>query len=225
MTQAATARPDAAPVSADLPLTIADVRAAADRIAGAVVRTPTMHSQTLSNIVGTDIWLKFENLQFTAAYKERGALNALLLLTDEQRSRGVIAASAGNHAQGLSYHGTRLGVHQQKRVECAALLVGGGELLVLELEPDLGAGDLRQRDRMQRRRAHHRAGDPLGRGAHVGDVEIRLQGSRPAHRRRAVTENSGQWKCLGRNDCFARRKAAVGRPCRTANASPSSASA
>jgi len=110
MTQAATARPDAAPVSADLPLTIADVRAAADRIAGAVVRTPTMHSQTLSNIVGTEIWLKFENLQFTAAYKERGALNALLQLTQEQRDRGVIAASAGNHSQGLSYHGTRLGV-------------------------------------------------------------------------------------------------------------------
>uniref|UniRef100_UPI0038F658CA pyridoxal-phosphate dependent enzyme n=1 Tax=Streptomyces niveiscabiei TaxID=164115 RepID=UPI0038F658CA len=57
-----------------------------------------------------EIWLKFENLQFTAAYKERGALNALLHLSAEQRARGVIAASAGNHAQGLSYHGTRLGV-------------------------------------------------------------------------------------------------------------------
>ena len=91
-------------------LDIADVRAAAKRIAGAVVRTPTMHSRTLSAITGAEIWLKFENQQFTAAYKERGALNALLLLTEEQRSRGVIAASAGNHAQGLSYHGTRLGV-------------------------------------------------------------------------------------------------------------------
>jgi len=93
-----------------LPLTIDDVRAAAERIAGAVVRTPTLHSQTLSAIAGTEIWLKFENLQFTAAYKERGALNALLQLSDEQRARGVIAASAGNHSQGLSYHGTRLGV-------------------------------------------------------------------------------------------------------------------
>ena len=91
-------------------LTIDDVRAAADRIAGAVVRTPTNHSITLSKITGADIWLKFENLQFTAAYKERGALNALLLLSDEQRQRGVIAASAGNHSQGLSYRGTRLGV-------------------------------------------------------------------------------------------------------------------
>lgn len=94
----------------DAPLTAVDVRAAAGRIAGKVVRTPTAYSATLSAITGADIWLKFENLQFTAAYKERGALNALLLLTDEQKARGVIAASAGNHAQGLSYHGTRLGV-------------------------------------------------------------------------------------------------------------------
>ena len=91
-------------------LTIADVRAAAERIGDAIVLTPMLHSQTLSNIAGCEIWLKFENQQFTAAYKERGALNALLLLTEEQRARGVIAASAGNHSQGLSYHGTRLGV-------------------------------------------------------------------------------------------------------------------
>jgi threonine dehydratase len=91
-------------------LTIDNVRAAAKRIAGAVVRTPLMHSKTLSRISGADIWLKFENLQFTAAYKERGALNALLLMDEAQRKRGVIAASAGNHAQGLSYHGSRLGV-------------------------------------------------------------------------------------------------------------------
>ena len=91
-------------------LTLADVKAAAARIGDAVVRTPTMYSKTLSRITGAEIWLKFENQQFTAAYKERGALNALLLLTDEQRAKGVIAASAGNHSQGLSYHGTRLGV-------------------------------------------------------------------------------------------------------------------
>ena len=97
-------------VTEELPLTLADVQAAADRIAGSVVRTPTMFSQTLSNITGAKIWLKFENLQFTAAYKERGALNALLLMDKAQRERGVIAASAGNHSQGLSYHGTRLGV-------------------------------------------------------------------------------------------------------------------
>jgi threonine dehydratase len=91
-------------------LTIDDVRAAAQRIAGSVVRTDCDHSKTLSEIAGADIWLKFENLQFTAAYKERGALNAMLLMEPEKRARGVIAASAGNHAQGLSYHGTKLGV-------------------------------------------------------------------------------------------------------------------
>jgi threonine dehydratase len=91
-------------------LTLADVEAAAERIGDAVVRTPTSHSRTLSKIAGCEIWLKFENLQFTAAYKERGALNALLLMDEVQRGRGVIAASAGNHSQGLSYHGTRLGV-------------------------------------------------------------------------------------------------------------------
>mgnify|MGYP000339027425 CR=1 FL=1 len=91
-------------------LTIDHVRAAHERIKGAVVRTPMLHSQTLSDIAGAEIWLKFENLQFTAAYKERGALNALLLMSEERRKRGVIAASAGNHSQGLSYHGSRLGV-------------------------------------------------------------------------------------------------------------------
>lgn len=91
-------------------LDVADVRAAAERIVGAVVRTPTMHSKTLSKITGAEIWLKFENQQFTAAYKERGALNALLMMGEDQRARGVIAASAGNHSQGLSYHGSRLGV-------------------------------------------------------------------------------------------------------------------
>ena len=91
-------------------LDVEDVRAAARRIEGAVVRTPTQYSRTLSQITGADIWLKFENQQFTASYKERGALNALLMMDPERRGRGVIAASAGNHSQGLSYHGSRLGV-------------------------------------------------------------------------------------------------------------------
>ncbi len=91
-------------------LTLEDIKAAAGRIAGHVERTPCRYSRTLSEITGAQVWVKFENLQFTAAYKERGALNKLMLLTDEERSRGVIAASAGNHAQGLAYHGARLGV-------------------------------------------------------------------------------------------------------------------
>src|SRR6476469_3668044 len=90
--------------------TIDDIRAAARRIEGNVVRTPLMVSRTLSEIIGAEVWLKFENLQFTAAYKERGALNKLLQLTSEERARGVIAASAGNHAQAVAYHAKRLGI-------------------------------------------------------------------------------------------------------------------
>ncbi|WP_066555757.1 threonine ammonia-lyase [Croceicoccus bisphenolivorans] len=110
MAENSTATKNTAAADNALPFGADDVRAAANNIAGQVVRTPILHSKTLSKITGADIWLKFENQQFTAAYKERGALNALLHLTDEQKARGVIAASAGNHSQGLSYHGTRLGV-------------------------------------------------------------------------------------------------------------------
>ncbi|PWG02445.1 threonine ammonia-lyase [Sphingosinicella humi] len=92
------------------PVTLEDIKAAAARIEGAVVRTPTMLSRTLSEATGATVYVKFENLQFTAAYKERGALNKLLLMDEEKRARGVIAASAGNHAQAVAYHGARLGV-------------------------------------------------------------------------------------------------------------------
>jgi threonine dehydratase len=92
------------------PPTIDDIRAAAERIKGAVIRTPMLVSRTLSEIIGAEVWLKFENLQFTAAYKERGALNKLLQLSPEERARGVIAASAGNHAQAVAYHAKRLGI-------------------------------------------------------------------------------------------------------------------
>ena len=91
-------------------LTFADIEAAAGRLKGHIQRTPCLHSRTLSDITGAEIWVKFENQQFTAAYKERGALNKLLLLSDDERKRGVIAASAGNHSQGLAYHAARLGV-------------------------------------------------------------------------------------------------------------------
>jgi threonine dehydratase len=92
------------------PPSIDDIRAAATRIDGAVIRTPMLVSRTLSEVIGAEVWLKFENLQFTAAYKERGALNKLLQLSEEERARGVIAASAGNHAQAVAYHAKRLGI-------------------------------------------------------------------------------------------------------------------
>ena len=87
-----------------------DIRAAASTIAGHVVRTPCMHSRTLSEITGAEVYLKFENHQFTASFKERGALNKLQSLTPAQRRQGVIACSAGNHAQGVAYHAHRLGI-------------------------------------------------------------------------------------------------------------------
>ena len=91
-------------------VTLEDVRAAAAALRGAIVDTPCLQSRTLSDVTGADVYLKFENLQFTAAFKERGALNKLLSLTAPQRAAGVIAASAGNHAQGLAYHARRLGI-------------------------------------------------------------------------------------------------------------------
>jgi threonine dehydratase len=91
-------------------LGINDIRAAAARIEGAVLRTPCTPSIALSEITGCEIFCKFENLQRTGSFKERGARNALLLLNEEQKHRGVIAASAGNHASALSYHGKLLSV-------------------------------------------------------------------------------------------------------------------
>ncbi len=97
-------------MSDSLPISLEDVKSAAEILQGQILRTPMTRSQTLSEITGADVWVKFENLQFTAAFKERGALNKLSRLSDEDKKRGVIAASAGNHAQGVAYHGRQLGI-------------------------------------------------------------------------------------------------------------------
>ena len=91
-------------------LTLADVERAATRLAGQVLHTPCIESRTLSNITGAQVFLKFENLQYTASFKERGACNKLAQLEPGERQRGVIAMSAGNHAQGVAYHAQRLGI-------------------------------------------------------------------------------------------------------------------
>jgi threonine dehydratase len=93
-----------------LPVTYADVVAAAGRLEGAVERTPSSPSRTLSQVLGCDVVLKFENLQFVASFKERGALNRLAQLSERERAGGVVAMSAGNHAQAVAYHATRLGI-------------------------------------------------------------------------------------------------------------------
>ncbi|MDN5872068.1 MAG: threonine ammonia-lyase [Nitrococcus sp.] len=93
-----------------LTVSIDDVRRAARAIEPSIVRTPCSHSRTLSTITGAQLYLKLENQQFTASFKERGALNKLLSLSPEERRRGVISMSAGNHAQALAYHAQRLGI-------------------------------------------------------------------------------------------------------------------
>ena len=95
---------------ARLPITLSDIEAAAGVLAGFVRRTSFDRSRTLSDITGARLWLKFENLQFTATFKERGALNRLAALSADERRQGVIAASAGNHAQGVAYHAARLSI-------------------------------------------------------------------------------------------------------------------
>jgi threonine dehydratase len=93
-----------------LPVTIEAIEAARRRLTGAIIETDCDWSRTLSAILNCKLWLKFENLQFTASFKERGALNRLSALSEEERRRGVIAMSAGNHAQGVAYHARRLSI-------------------------------------------------------------------------------------------------------------------
>lgn len=93
-----------------LAVTLADIEAARERVRDAVYYSPCAHSRTLSGLTGQEIYLKLENLQMTGAFKERGALNRISLLTPAQAARGVMAASAGNHAQGVAYHATRRGI-------------------------------------------------------------------------------------------------------------------
>ena len=98
------------PLEAPLKISLADVTAARERIRGSIYLSPSPHSQMLSALTGQQIYLKLENLQMTGSFKERGALNRIAMLTPEQAARGVVAASAGNHAQGVAYHATSRGI-------------------------------------------------------------------------------------------------------------------
>lgn len=106
-----TAKPSrSAEAGSALPVSLTDIEAAARAIDGQIEHTPLRYSRTLSEITGAQVWIKFENLQFTASFKERGALNKLLSLSNAEKAAGVIAMSAGNHAQGVAYHASRLGI-------------------------------------------------------------------------------------------------------------------
>src|SRR5208337_2586445 len=94
-------------------VTLTKIKEAVARVRDSIFLSPCVHSQMFSNLTGNSIFFKLENLQMTGAFKERGALNKILLLTDEERQRGVIAASAGNHAQAVAYHATKRGISAQ----------------------------------------------------------------------------------------------------------------
>ena len=91
-------------------ISLSKIEAAATLLQGQILDTPCVESRTLSEVTGAQVFLKFENLQFTASFKERGACNKLTQLTPEERARGIIAMSAGNHAQGVAYHAHRFGI-------------------------------------------------------------------------------------------------------------------
>jgi threonine dehydratase len=100
------------------------IQQAAERVHGQVLDTPCVESRTLSQVTGTQVFLKMENLQFTASFKERGACNKLVQLSDEEkRARGVVAMSAGNHAQGVAYHAAALG-HPRPSSSCRTFTPG-----------------------------------------------------------------------------------------------------
>ena len=125
-------------------VTIDDVQAAAERIAGSVERTPSARSQTLSAVLGRDVIVKFENLQFTAAFKERGALNKLLSLSADERACGVVAMSAGNHAQAVARHAARLGIDATIVMPAATPFVKVHRTEVLGARVVLHGGDLEE---------------------------------------------------------------------------------
>ncbi len=132
-------------------VTLQDVRAAAALLDGAIVQSPCRHSAKLSAATGAEVWVKYENLQYTGSFKDRGALVKLSRLTEAERARGVIAVSAGNHAQGVAYHASRLGI--------PALIVmpaGTPDVKVAQTE-ELGARAILEGEDMDEAARHARA--------------------------------------------------------------------
>ena len=149
-------------------LTLADVLAARERLGEAVYRTPCARSETLSRLTGQSIFLKLENLQMTGSFKERGALNRIAMLTPEQAKRGVIAASAGNHAQGVAYHATRRGIRSVIVMPLATPLVKvqatrgfGAEVLLHGANYDEACGEAMLRCEAEGMTFIHPFDDPL----------------------------------------------------------------
>ena len=134
-----------------LPVALADVLAAQERLRGAIYLSPFPYSEMLSRTTGLSIYLKLENLQMTGSFKERGALNRLALLTADEAARGVVAASAGNHAQGVAYHATKRGIRSKIVMPLATPLVKvtatqrfGGEVVLHGANYDEAAAEARR---------------------------------------------------------------------------------
>ena len=125
-----------------------DIRAAAVRLQGQVLTTPCVESRMLSQVAGCQVYLKFENLQFTASFKERGACNKLAQLSQEERARGVIAMSAGNHAQGVAYHAQRLGIR------AVIVMPRFTPMVKVERTRSFGAEVVRHGDTLEEARSH-----------------------------------------------------------------------
>ena len=129
-------------------LGIADIRAAAERLRGEVIETPCLVSRTLSALIGCEVFLKFENLQFTASFKERGALNKMAQLTPGERTAGVLAVSAGNHAQGVAYHAQRM------RIPAVIVMPRFAPAVKVERTRGFGAAVVQEGDTFDDARAH-----------------------------------------------------------------------
>ncbi|MGE0667635.1 MAG: threonine ammonia-lyase [Sphingomonadales bacterium] len=164
---------------------LADIRAASAAIRGAVIETPFHHSVTLSAIAGAEIFVKFENLQFTASFKERGALWKLLNLTESERAAGVVAMSAGNHAQALAYHARRLGIggtivmpEDTPEVKVSATRLHGAAVVLRGASLDDAEDHARALVREQRLTLVHPYDDPLV-VAGQGTVALEMLAAQP----------------------------------------------
>ena len=176
-----------------------DIHAAATRLRGHVLDTPCLPSRTLGELAGCEVFLKFENHQFTASFKERGALNRIALLTAQERAHGVLAVSAGNHAQGVAYHAQRLGI--------PATIVMPRFAPAVKVERTRGFGaDGGARGRQLRRRARARPATGSAARPDAG-ASLRRRGGdgRPGHDR---ARDAGAAACARRDRRRRRRRRA-----------------
>jgi len=137
-------------------VSLGDIQAARERIGGAIRQTPVLYSEVLSREAGNRLFLKLENLNVTGSYKERGALNKILTLTADERARGVITASAGNHAQAVAYHASQRGIRAQicmpeytPLVKVTATRAWGAEVILFGANYDEALEEARRRFRAE----------------------------------------------------------------------------